>query len=44
MKERISELEDRNLEMLWVNKETELIFFYIKKLYEGYQTSLEKPT
>lgn len=32
MKERISELEDRNLEMIWVNKETELRFYiYIYK-------------
>lgn len=27
MKERISELEDRNLEIIWVNKETELGFY-----------------
>lgn len=33
MKERISELEDRNLEMISVNKETELRYIYKETLW-----------
>ena len=41
MEDRISELENRKLEM---NQEREITFLNVKKSYESYQTPLEKPT
>ena len=42
MEERISELKDRNWEMIQVKEEQELSFFFKVKTDKSYQTAFKK--
>ena len=44
MEERTSELKDRNLEMMQLEKERELRLRKMQKFYKNYLTSLERAT